>query len=317
LQFAILNLLENILDQKALLYKDDNVAFWCPACKKIFSKKKLIVCLDENSDRFGFWNCWVCGYENNMRGRNLINLFKKLNSSEGDLYKLLNLLRYSKKSIDTLFHKKYSKESEVKLPVEFKLLSKYYNKEVDDYLKSRGINELEILRYNIGYCETGNYKFRVIIPSYDANENLNYFVARSYIENWLPKYKNPPNNNNIIFNELFINWNYPVVLTEGIFDSLTMKRNAIPLLGKNINETLQLKFLIEDVKEIIIALDSDAKSASLKYIEQLISNGINVKFLELKDNKDINQTGFEKVIELYNNSKNIDFQNLIELKFRI
>ncbi len=34
--------------------------------------------------------------------------------------------------------------------------------------------------------------------------------------------------------EIFINWNSPIIRCEGMFDAISIKRNAIPLLGKNI-----------------------------------------------------------------------------------
>jgi hypothetical protein len=40
----------------------------------------------------------------------------------------------------------------------------------------------------------------------------------------------------IIGFELFINWNVPIILCEGVFDAIAIKRNAIPLLGKTIQK---------------------------------------------------------------------------------
>jgi hypothetical protein len=41
---------------------------------------------------------------------------------------------------------------------------------------------------------------------------------------------------NIIGFENMINWNVPIVLCEGAFDAIAIKRNAIPLFGKNISK---------------------------------------------------------------------------------
>ena len=46
------------------------------------------------------------------------------------------------------------------------------------YLKQRCITQREIIRYQIGYCDDGLYQNRVIIPSYDKEGNINYFIAR-------------------------------------------------------------------------------------------------------------------------------------------
>jgi hypothetical protein len=72
----------------------------------------------------------------------------------------------------------------------------------------------------------------IVIPSYSSEAKLNYFVARNFDPNSPVKYKNPPINKNIVPFELFVNWSSPLVLCEGPFDALAIKRNAIPLLGK-------------------------------------------------------------------------------------
>ena len=74
----------------------------------------------------------------------------------------------------------------------------------------------------------------VIIPSYDENGELNYFISRSFEKDAFIKYRNPDCSRDIIAFELFINWSSPLILCEGAFDALAIKRNAIPLLGKNI-----------------------------------------------------------------------------------
>ena len=55
-------------------------------------------------------------------------------------------------------------------------------------LKMPTQNIYDILRYRIGYCRKGPYSGKIIIPSYDENLSLNYFVARAYYEE--DKWKN-------------------------------------------------------------------------------------------------------------------------------
>ena len=45
------------------------------------------------------------------------------------------------------------------------------------YLKMRDITKREILKYGIGYCVEGLYRYRIIIPSYTNDGTLNYFVG--------------------------------------------------------------------------------------------------------------------------------------------
>ena len=55
-----------------------------------------------------------------------------------------------------------------------------------------------------------------------------------------------------------INWNVPIVLCEGAFDAISIKRNAIPLFGKNISKKLMQKLVTSEVKKVYLALDKDA-----------------------------------------------------------
>ena len=71
---------------------------------------------------------------------------------------------------------------------------------------SRGVTKNEIARWKIGYCDEGDFAGRIIIPSSDMQGDVNYFVARSYDREW-PRYLNPQNvDKNIIFNELFLDF---------------------------------------------------------------------------------------------------------------
>ena len=48
------------------------------------------------------------------------------------------------------------------------------------YLNKRNISKYDIIKYNIGYCKSRNYKNMIILPTYDAEGNLNYFTGRSF-----------------------------------------------------------------------------------------------------------------------------------------
>ena len=121
------------------------------------------------------------------------------------------------------------------------------------YLKKRRIGPKEILRYSIGYCESGIYSNRIIIPSYDSEGTLNFFVGRDFYSSKM-KYRNSPTTKDIIGFDLFINWDEPIILCEGVFDAMAFKRNAIPLFGKTVMKTLQKKIIESRVKIIYLAL---------------------------------------------------------------
>lgn len=319
--FKVLNLLEKTLKQKGEIYKNDDVAFHCPVCNLESHKKKLIINLNENNDKFGYWRCWNCRDSNGMHGRNLIKLFRKIHATREITDELITALNSSiilKKSDNQDILPSNKNTNNINLPEEFISITNYQDteayKNAVNYLISRGITRNDIIKYNIGYCETGKYANRIIIPSYDSNAELNYFIARTFEKNVKPTYIKPSiKNDNIIFFDMHINWDEPVLFCEGVFDAIAAKRNAIPVLGNSIYNALLNKIIKEDVKQIVLALDMDMINTSIKYIEKFISNGIDVKYIQMKQ-KDPSELGFNEFIKLYNSSKSINFKNLITLK---
>ena len=105
-----------------------------------------------------------------------------------------------------------------------------------------------------------NFRKKIIDETifFEHRGQLNYFVSRAYYKNDTHKHKNPQTSKDIIGFEMLINWNEPIILCEGAFDAITIKRNAIPLFGKIIQPVLQKKIIEEHVKDIYICLDSDA-----------------------------------------------------------
>ena len=114
----------------------------------------------------------------------------------------------------------------VKLPNEFKQVTNnatgITGKQAWGYLKNRGLTMDDVKKYNLGYCEYGNYKNMIIIPSYDGSGYLNFFTGRSFEKDPYRKYRNPEASRDIIPFELFINWKLPLVLCEGPFDAIAI-----------------------------------------------------------------------------------------------
>jgi DNA primase len=124
------------------------------------------------------------------------------------------------------------------------------------------------------------------------------------------KYKNPPISKNIICLESQINWDEELILCEGIFDAIAIKRNAIPLLGKFPSKQLVEKIFMNGVKNIVISLDSDAMNEALRASEYFRKQGINVKLMQLKD-KDASEIGYTKFYEELNKSTQFTSDELL------
>tara|TARA_R100000734_G_C3315164_1_gene107027 strand:+ start:1235 stop:2143 length:909 start_codon:yes stop_codon:yes gene_type:complete len=296
---SLLSLLESVIGRSKKT-SGNNVSFKCPLCNHY--KHKLEVDLNTQ-----YWHCWVC----NSKGRKLYNLFKKINAT---ITQIKDLNKY----VDSYVPVKEEKVTHVSLPSEFKLIlnGNKNNPEFRNalmYLKNRGITRHDIVRYGIGYCETGPYEKMIIIPSYDHNGNLNFFTGRSYYKDATFKHKNPKVSKDIIGFDLFINWNQPITIVEGAFDAIAVKRNAIPLFGKIILDNLKKKIIEKKVEDIYIALDSDARNKALDICQYFIDNGIRVYLIDLKD-KDPSELGYKNIISKKQMTSNITGSGLMMQK---
>jgi DNA primase len=300
----VIGVLDNTLGVGSSL-KGNEQAHHCPFCHHY--KKKLQINLETQN-----WHCWVC----DSKGRTIQSLLRKLNVDIRDIQKIRDI--YGDDAPNT---KNDEFVIKLQLPSEFKSLSKPpkgFNpnyKQALHYLSVRGIGVNEILKYNIGYCSDGLYGGRIIIPSYDSNGELNYFVARSYYEDNTMKYKNPPVSRNVIVFENQINWNQPLILVEGVFDAFSVKRNVIPLLGKFFPTKLKDKIFEMGVKEVTIMLDSDAVDDSTKHAQFLQNNGIKVKNI-IPSDKDAGDMGFDKVNELIKDAEETGWDTLVLTKLK-
>jgi DNA primase len=234
------------------------IAFDCPACS---ADKGLYEGdgkgnLEINYNK-GVYKCWVCHDTNRMHGQ-LENLVRKYGTRT-------HLKEYN------LFKPEYNyngnKDNEkiiVRLPDGYKKLSDCTDKDYKSdlakkYLKDRGITDEIIKEFNIGYTITGDFKDRIIIPSYDADGNINYFIARWFLKKKTKvKYLNPnAEKYEIIFNENKVNWDATIYLVEGATDHIVVP-NSIPLLGKFIADKLKELLHTKAKSFIVILLDSDA-----------------------------------------------------------
>jgi DNA primase len=306
---ALLFLTESVLGKGQATSKG-NYAFKCPFCTH--HKNKMEISLRTTEKKENFWHCWVCG----AKGKTLLSLFKKIKAPSTKIAELNILVVPNKKD-------KTTESGALELPKEFISLSTPTSDKIAQieakhalkFLSKRGITNEDIMKYSIGFCKEGPYAERVIIPSYSDLGQLNYFIARAYKDSDR-KYKNPPiASKEVIGLELYINWDAPIILCEGMFDAITIKRNVIPLLGKVLHNKLMEKLVKSSVDRIYIALDNDAKKDALKHAEKLMSYGKEVYMVEL-EGKDANEIGFEAFLNTLEHTEPLTFQSLLEKKLQ-
>lgn len=172
------------------------------------------------------------------------------------------------------------------------------------FLISRGLTNKQIQDYKIGFCQSGKYKDMIIIPSYNNHNNLNYFVARSFNPYSKLKYKNPSAQKEMIFFQNRINWDIPIILVEGVFDAITIRYNAIPLITSSIN-TYLLRKLIKYNPIIYLLLDGDAKRKGIIITQKLKNYGLqNVYNIIIEEQKhDASSLGYNKIWQIIDQNK--------------
>jgi len=304
-----LSILSNILGSH--FQTNDEHLFFCPYCKH--EKRKFSVNLKRN-----VYKCWIC----NQRGRSLyrvVRRFGSFNEQEG-WRALTGAPREDLSRFETLFESEKPDEiiQVVDLPTDFRSLT---HKKLDScgkkalqYLKNRGIDKKDILGWKVGYCTSGRYRDRVIFPSFNEDGNANYFVARSLTEGDF-KYLNPAASRNIIFNELYLNFEKEITIVEGIFDAMKAE-NAVPILGSTLSEySVLFKKIIKYDTPVLLALDKDAEWKAIKIKRLLLKYGIEVRELDLEGYEDVGEMSKDEFKRLSSVASFIQEENILTSLF--
>jgi len=254
--------------------------FHCPKCNH--HKLKLSVNIDK-----GVFKCWICDYS----GTKISPLIRRFAPSYYADWRLLegeiDLDKY-----DTIFADEVEAPPQIiDLPENFQTLTgkkTRLKQKPLNYLYSRGFTDTDILNWKIGFCDFGEYQDRVIVPSFDSQGNVSFFIARSYTDDWM-KYRNPKVSKDIIFNDLNIDWDNDVILVEGVFDAMKCK-NAIPLLGSTLREnSLLFQKICERKPNVYLALDEDAKGKEFGIAKKLREYGIRTMSIKITPYSDIGE----------------------------
>jgi DNA primase len=283
---VLVELLSDVLGAPHQHYESKGqISFDCPVCA---AEKGL-----ENGDGKGnleinysrhVYKCWACGETLGTQGP-LGKLFDKFaTKKQKKVYELIKPEELKQEE---------KKKVRLRLPQGFTTFKDSNPRfiphiEAYNYLKSRGITDEIIEKFKIGYTATGDYAYRIVVPSYDTEGILNYFVARA----WVPKkmkYKNPPvPKDEIIFNEGAVDWKKDVYLCEGVFDSFFLP-NPIVMLGKKMSKLLFETLYLKAEGNIIICTDGDAFTDGVKLYHELNGGKLynKIKLIKLPADKDV------------------------------
>jgi len=258
--------------------------FFCLFCKH--HKKKLSLNLDK-----GKYKCWICDAAGPIS--RLVKRHGTFSQQQAwrEITGQVEVSDFEKLFLNSQ-EQKVEEEQIIHLPDEFISLcnmnTSLTSVQAKNYLLKRGIEKADILRWKLGYCQTGDYAERIIAPSFNLDGKCNYFVGRTYTRHW-KKYMNPPEGRDIIFNELYVDWDDDIVLCEGVFDAIKVP-NSIPILGSTLREDSKLFMqIVKNDSAVYLALDPDAEKKIEKLVEALLRYGIEVYKIPIKPFKDVGE----------------------------
>jgi DNA primase len=252
--------------------------FQCPKCNH--HKRKLSINIDKD-----VFKCWICDYSGTKISPLVRQYATAYYAEWRQLKGEIDLSKY-----ENIFKEDYQVPKQIiKLPENFQTLTgekTSLKRRALNYLYSRGLTDKDILVWKIGFCNYGEYQNRIIVPSFDEEGEVNYFIARTYTDDWV-KYKNPQASKDVVFNDLNIDWRSDIILVEGVFDAIRCD-NAIPILGSSLSEnSLLFQKICKKKPNIYLALDPDVKNKQLLIAKKLKEYGITVRCIEVSPYSDI------------------------------
>lgn len=259
----------------------DNINVVCPFCVANkggnYSKQKLVI---HTTTHIG--HCWSCGY----KFPNLISILKKYYPYQEGTYRE----KFHKSESLFVSNEQEAKEPVLTFPEGYTLLATadsrdpYVSKALD-YLKFRGADlDTDLWFWKLGITtQDKSLLNRIIVPSFDSSGTFNFFSARDFTNSLRKKYNNPElPRENIIFNEININWNEPLIIVEGAFDLMKCVVNSTCLLGSELSSNYRLfQEIVAHRTPIILALDPDASRKTMKMAARLFEFDVPVKILEI------------------------------------
>ena len=249
--------IESVFGKGHLAANGKNFDVRCPFCAPADpNKRKLVIRVEDDVN-----HCWTCGW----KAHTLAPLIRKFGSQE-QFRKYRDEFMPEEARIRLKdFHQPESEKKALELPKDFRLLTLIPLSDPDAkaawfYLKKRGLSSNDAWYYKFGLSNEPRWKRRIIMPSFDSDGKLNFFVARNIDESdRRPKYDNPEEDKvPIIFNEINVDWTQRLVICEGPFDLVKCGDNAVALLGSDLNEQSRLftQILLHNTP-VALALDGD------------------------------------------------------------
>jgi hypothetical protein len=263
-----LEFIESIFGKGVLSANGKNFSVRCPICAPSdINKKKLAIRTTDDAH-----HCWVCGW----KSYSLAPLIRKYGTSD-QLQTYRSVYKPDPKSSTEIVD---DTPKVTPLPQDFTLLAELQDSKSPDaraawnYLTSRSVTLRDAWHYRLGISGDSRWKRRVIMPSYDEEGTLNFYVARNFDTfDRRPKYDNPDDDKyGVVFNEINIDWGKRLVICEGPFDLVKCGDNSTALLGSDFSPKSRLfSQIMMHGTPIALALDGDMWHKKTPKIAKLLS----------------------------------------------
>lgn len=253
--------------------------FFCP--NHSHHKRKLEINLEK-----GLFNCWIC---NNFHGHigylakiiglspDQINSIKQqypIESIQKNISQPIQEFDFSSQEIFNSNSRPFFKSNPTVLDNSREASYHYVH-------YRRDLTDFHIKKYSIQYGFTENYQGSVMFPSFDVFGRIDGFISRFHTKKQYQPYRKyliNKSKNFQFWNQLFVDPNSPVYITEGVFDYIKLDRNGICLAGSNLVIPIT-DYLLQHKKDKYFCLDKDANIKSLEMIRYLLKNGFNQIFM--------------------------------------
>lgn len=307
--------IESVFGTGKLAHNGKNVDVRCPICAPSdHSKKKLAILVAD--DRM---HCWTCGF----KAHTLAPLIRKYGSAE-------KLAEYREKFMPETERERRARVYDitieeqkcVELPKDFRLLATSPTFDPDvraarRYVLDRGLSERDFWYYKLGISNEVRWKRRVIVPSFDINGDLNYFVARAIDKYRKPKYDNPDFDKlPVIFNEINVDWSSRLVICEGAFDMFKCGDNTVPLLGSDLNEqSAFFNAILINSTPVALALDGDMwETKTIRMAKKLIEYNIDVVVVDTRSFSDPGSASKEQFKDALGNASPVEWASTFKTR---
>jgi DNA primase len=211
----------------------------------------------------GILHCFSCGTKGNIftllaskgiTGIDVLLYFRKFDIDAATEEAVQAMLELSVKKRSKEYAEEKIKYENIELPPHRMI-------ETNVYLEGRGITPKEIKEWKMAVVTTGKHMGWILIPIYQFEILRNYFMRSTFGKGKL--YGEAPRKD-LLAGLDFTCMNDPVCITEGIFDTIAVKRAGMQSVACLSNRLLTPQIaLLKQYKDIIIVPDNDKQGLFL------------------------------------------------------